>query len=88
MRSQCERSLAVIAGGSLLVSTPCIGGRRWETWCCASNARPDCVRPVAASDGARSISVSLSFGFDQPRTPYFLNQATIWFQASSAASLR
>jgi hypothetical protein len=25
---------------------------------------------------------------DQLNTPYFLNQACIWFQASSAASLR
>jgi len=66
-------------------------GRRWETWRSAPNApgdQPkvvsvtrlydcDCIPTVAACNGARSISASLSFGPDQLRTPYFLNQAII-----------
>ena len=36
----------------------------------------------------RNAGVSPALGHPYDRTPYFLNQAVIWLQASSAASLR
>jgi hypothetical protein len=42
---------------------------------------------VADAENA-TLRVRSRFGSNQLRTLYFLNQAIIWFQASSAASLR